>query len=287
MDTTENVSIQYTLSEIEPSTNGSINQTSNTISKTIPKLVFIIPYRDRELQRDFFIRQMSYVLQDMNPDEYKIYFVEQCDTRSFNRGAMKNIGFLAIRDRYPEHYQNMTFVFNDVDTMPFTKGFLDYPTTHGVIKHFYGFKFALGGIISVTGRDFERINGFPNFWTWGFEDNLLNQRSFSHGIHIDRTQFYNIHDKHIIQLSDGLLRSVNRSEFDRYTRSTKEGWNSITGLTYDIKEQDKTIKVLTFNTGRDEDKSKTKIHNLKEGNKPFTDVSRGGRPMNFTFLQKR
>jgi hypothetical protein len=39
--------------------------------------------------------------------------------------------------------------------MPFTKNFLQYDTSHGNVKHFYGFTFALGGIVSVKGADFD------------------------------------------------------------------------------------------------------------------------------------
>ncbi len=250
----------------------------------IPKIIFIVPYRDRELQKNFFIRQMSYVLEDVDKSDYKIYFVEQGDQRTFNRGAIKNIGFLAMREKYPDDYQNITFVFNDVDTMPFTKNFLNYQTVHGKIKHFYGFHFALGGIISITGRDFERINGFPNFWAWGFEDNLLNQRAIQARIEIDRTQFYPIYDKHIIQLNDGLARNVNRTEYIRYAKKTMEGWNTIRQLQYSIDEEGITIYVNGFNTGIEENKSDTKIHDLRTGNKPYPDVLRSGRgpAMNFT-----
>ena len=138
---------------------------------TIPKIVFIIPYRDREQQLHFFRRQMKHVLEDMDEKDYEIYFIHQADKRSFNCGAMKNIGFLYVRNKYPHHYKSITLVFNDVDTMPFSKNFLQYQTKPGVVKHFYGFTFTLCGIVSITGGDFERVNGFPNFWEWGYEDN--------------------------------------------------------------------------------------------------------------------
>ena len=58
--------------------------------------------------------------------EYKIYYIHQNDKREFNRGAMKNIGFMVIKDKYPNDYQNITLVFNDVDTMPYSKNFLNF-----------------------------------------------------------------------------------------------------------------------------------------------------------------
>ena len=172
-----------------------------------PKVIFIVPYRDRQQQYEFFARQMAHVLEGTS---YRILYIHQKDTRSFNRGALKNIGFITVKNLYPETYRNITLVFNDIDTMPYVKGFLNYETVPGLVKHFYGFTFALGGIASMTAGDFERVNGFPNLWAWGYEDNALNQRVIKNGIRIDRTQFYPILDKNILHLQDGILRDVNR-----------------------------------------------------------------------------
>jgi hypothetical protein len=235
----------------------------------VPKIVFIVPYRDREQQYHFFTRHMKYILEDVPVDDYKIYYVHQCDEMEFNRGAMKNIGFLAMREKYPLDYQNITLVFNDIDTMPYTKNFLDYDTTFGIIKHFYGFTFALGGIVSIKCSDFERINGFPNFWAWGFEDNLLNKRALSSKIIIDRSNFYPIADKNIIHLSDGLIRSVNRTDFERYAHNTTEGLTSINNLIYKIDESIGFINVYKFTTGSISNASTRLDHDLRNGNKPF------------------
>jgi hypothetical protein len=240
----------------------------------VPKLVFIIPYRDREQQRDFFKRHMTYILEDI--PYYKIFFVEQNDNREFNRGALKNIGFLAIKNMYPSDYKNITFVFNDVDTMPYTKGFLNYDTVPGIVKHFYGFNFALGGIFSIKGSDFERINGFPNFWAWGFEDNLINKRALLSGIAIDRTNFYPISDKNIMHMSDGLIRSVNRTDFDAYMKDTSEGLNTISNIMYTVLDTEFTILVNLFNTGREENKLTKKQHDLTTGPAPFKQNLRRG-----------
>ena len=94
---------------------------------------------------------MSFLLEDQ--DDYEIYFSHQCDNRTFNRGATKNIGFLAIKEKYPSHYKDISFIFNDVDTIPFNKIF-DYKTEDGVVKHYYGYKYALGGIVVMKGKLF-------------------------------------------------------------------------------------------------------------------------------------
>ncbi len=209
-----------------------------------PPVVFIVPYRDRVPHKHFFINYMTTtVLADkVNNKDYAIYFVEQKDRRPFNRGAMKNIGFLAFKYRYPLYYKNTTFVFNDVDTVPY-KNILDYNTSHGVIKHFYGFTFALGGIFSITGEDFERIGGFPNFWGWGCEDNCINDRAIEHGIHIDRTTFFNIGDMNILQMQDGVTRNICRRE--AYTHKL----NIVTETVFTIKKL--KFDVVEFNSSQE------------------------------------
>lgn len=246
-------------------------------AKSYPSVVFIVPYRDREQQLQFFARHMDHILEDTSPEDYLIYYVHQCDKREFNRGAMKNIGFMAIRDMYPGDYQKITLVFNDLDTMPYTKNFLNYETVPGTVKHFYGYEFALGGIVSINAGDFERINGFPNFWAWGFEDNALNLRVKSAGLKIDRSQFYPIYDKNIIQFADGLIRNVSRGEFERYVHNTKEGFDSIHNLNYQIDDSTGFIHVFTFDTLIAEDQIQSAPHDLRNGNKPFTVVNRNRR----------
>ena len=238
---------------------------------SVPKIIFVVPYRDREQQYLFFHKQMTKeILVDYPPGSYKLWYIHQCDNRDFNRGAMKNIGFLVAKQQYPNDYKNITLVFNDVDTMPFNRNFLNYETCPGIIKHFYGYDFALGGIVSMNAHDFERINGYPNLWGWGFEDNCLQVRvNKADNLQIDRGQFYPILDKNILQLTDGVTRIVNRSEFDQYYHNTTEGIYSITNLNYDIDEKTGFVNIRNFNTGREQDLNKRKLHDLRNGAAPF------------------
>ena len=175
----------------------------------VPKRVFIVPYRNRVQHKFFFSKYMSFILEDCN--DYEIYFSHQCDARTFNRGATKNIGFLAVKEKYPNDYKDINFIFNDVDTIPFNKIF-DYQTTHGVVKHYYGFKYALGGIVIMKGADFEKINGYPCFWGWGMEDNALQKRCDGYGLSVDRSVFYEIGSPEILQLFDGISRIISKKD---------------------------------------------------------------------------
>jgi hypothetical protein len=201
----------------------------------IPKRIFIVPYRNRVQHKFFFCKYMSFILE--NKDDYEIFFSHQCDARTFNRGAVKNIGFIAAKNKYPEHYKNITFIFNDVDTMPFNKIF-DYETTPGVVKHYYGFKYALGGIVVMKGSDFEKVNGFPCFWGWGMEDNVLQKRCEKFGIIIDRSVFYNIGSPEILQLFDGISRIISKKDPWRgiYDDGV-DGLRTITQLKYTIDDK--------------------------------------------------
>ena len=199
---------------------------------TVPKRVFIVPYRNRVQHKFFFSKYMSFILEDSS--DYEIYFSHQCDARTFNRGATKNIGFLAIKEKYPNDYKNITFIFNDVDTIPFYKVF-DYETTEGVVKHYYGFKYALGGIVAMKGSDFEKINGFPCYWGWGMEDNALQKRCEYYGLKIDRSTFYEIGSPQILQLFDGITRIISKKDPWRMDKDNGvDGLRTITSLKYNI-----------------------------------------------------
>ena len=203
--------------------------------KTIPKRVFIVPYRNRVQHKFFFSKYMSFILEDC--DDYEIYFSHQCDARTFNRGATKDIGFLAVKEKYPNDYKDITFIFNDIDTIPFNKIF-DYQTTHGVVKHYYGFKYALGGIVVMKGADFEKINGFPCFWGWGMEDNALQKRCDGYGLTVDRSVFYEIGSPEILQLFDGISRIISKKDPWRGENDDGvDGLRTIHQLKYSIEEK--------------------------------------------------
>jgi len=210
---------------------------------TIPTKVFIVPYRDRINDKKIFLEKMSVLLEDTKDSEpYEIYFSHQYDNRPFNRGAMKNIGFIALRDKYPNDYKNITFIFHDVDTWPSVKGLIDYNTTVGVVKHYYGYKFALGGMFAIKGSDFEKSKGFPNFWGWGIEDNLMNDRCLAAGLTIDRSQFYDIADKRIYRSYDGVKRVISRKDSLIYKQNGCDDLNALKNMEWTFHNEYINIK---------------------------------------------
>lgn len=215
----------------------------DTMDKTIPKIVFIVPYRNREEHKRIFLQHMKEILNDYRENEYEIIFSHQTDKREFNRGAMKNVGFLSIKQKYPHDYKDITFVFHDIDTFPRDKHLIHYETNHGIVKHFYGFKFALGGIVSIKGHDFERINGYPNLWGWGFEDNSLQGRVLQAKIEIDRSEFYPFKDERIIQLEHGKERKLDNMVVHKFKDFTN-GLNKINEHKYNIENIDNNIYIV-------------------------------------------
>jgi hypothetical protein len=186
--------------------------------ETIPKIIFIVPYRDRIPEKIHFSVYMKYIMEDYDKNDYEIYYSHQMDSRPFNRGATKNIGFLVMKKKYPNDYKNITFVFNDIDTIPIKKNMFNYITTSGVVKHFYGFTFTLGGIFSIVGSDFEKCNGFPNNWGWGLEDNAMNDRVLLNEFVINREQFYPRNSKAVLHLYDAPERLVSNKEPENYIK---------------------------------------------------------------------
>jgi hypothetical protein len=196
---------------------------------TVPKIVIIVPYRDRECHRFVFNSIMPQVLDDK---DYKIFYIHQNDKRLFNRGAIKNIGFLYVKSRYQSDYKNITFVFNDIDCMPYKKGQFSYDTKLNEINHFYGFKHTLGGILAIKGKDYEDINGFPNIWTWGLEDNCLQKRCYLFKKTIKRNEFIehnNFND--IIVMHHGYKRVISDNIESKFIEDKgKDGINTIRNL---------------------------------------------------------
>ena len=241
---------------------------------TDPKIIFIVPYRDRAEHMKRFKEQMIKNMTSVS-SSHEIFFIHQTDNRPFNRGAMKNIGFLMVKSKYPLTYKHMTLVFNDVDTFPLDPGTItptNYETIEGRVKHFYGYTFALGGIVAINAFDFERIHGFPNYWSWGFEDNLLLSRAIQSKLFIDRSVFYYAGDARISQLNNSFYRTVNVAEFRRYAERKPDGFLTLSDVQYSIEQETNFVHVTSFNTEHEPRPELDTLFDTRSGNQPF----RGG-----------
>jgi len=156
-----------------------------------PKLAVIVPYRDdashsRAAQLDQFAPHMArFLAQEAKLDEFKVFVIEQGDTRKFNRGKLLNAGFtLAAQEGFD------TFVFHDVDLLPQPPVAKYYAAVAEAPIHiakcwsrYNKNPEYLGGIVTFSKRDFERIGGFPNiYWGWGGEDDELKKRVTAAGL---------------------------------------------------------------------------------------------------------
>lgn len=242
-----------------------------------PIIVFIVPYRNREEHKNFFLRYIKYILEDYNENDYEILFSHQTDNKPFNRGAVKNIGFKFIKNKYPDDYKDINFVFHDIDVMPCRKGLLDYETQKGKIKHYYGFHYALGGIISIKGCDFEMLNGYPNYWSWSLEDNCLQKRAGKAKIIIDRSVFFKIGDFNILHLHDGFYKEYSETNLHLFMSETgNEGLSTIYKLKTEEEENKDVIKhyfcnIKSFETlYAPNNQQPIEKHDLRSGNKLST-----------------
>ena len=206
--------------------------------------IFIIPYRNREEQKHFFSKYMEYLMEDYDKDSFEIIFAHQKNDLQFNRGAMKNIGFLYAKQKY-EHYKDIIFIFNDIDTLPHKKNILDFKIEDNEIKHYYGFRFTLGGIFAIKGKDFEKINGFPNFWGWGYEDNIILKRALHNNITINRSNFFEIGNHNILHLLDEFSKNISiKVQNDYVSKTITDGLNTLSNVTY---EYNSMLDISNFN----------------------------------------
>jgi hypothetical protein len=202
-----------------------------------PDKFFIIPYRNREYQLEVFINHMTKLLEGEN---YQLLFIHQKDNRHFNRGAMKNIGFLYIKDKYPDTYQDKTLIFHDVDCVIVKKEDADFNTKRNFAKHNFGYKAckrikALGGIVTMTSYDFERTKGFLNLWTWGLEDNSLMKRCLGLKINIDYNSFHPINCREVVSFRHDNKREMNNDyTFNNFWKGVNKdnGFKTIKNLNY-------------------------------------------------------
>lgn len=192
---------------------------------------FIIPYRDRKEHLNEFIKRFTPFT------NANFYIIHQLHPGEFNRGALKNIGFLEASKINPDGL----FIFHDVDTYPTYQGTLNYETKKGEIRHPIKTNENLGGICCFWKKEFELINGFPNYWGWGIEDCTILHRAIKANIYIDRSNSVDLNDKSKIYIPNH-LRNIKKEkeycnrniELHKKEVETGDNNNGLSNISYEV-----------------------------------------------------
>lgn len=161
----------------------------------IPTHIFLIPYRNRKAHLEEWIKHMIPYLNDQIGNTYKVYIIHQLDNiKLFNRGALINIGFLILKNKYPNNYKDIKLIVHDVDIYCVEPNIIKYDTKKGVVRHPYcdlrpHLGGILGGICIIYGSDYEKCGGMPNYFGWGGEDVCMARRCRANNIEIDESNF--------------------------------------------------------------------------------------------------
>lgn len=146
---------------------------------TNARMVAVVPARDRWMQVEVLGPEL------LRRGIDRVLVCEQGPDHAFNRGLIKNLGFL-----YAKLNPNDTVYFHDADLLP--TGSTRYtPVAANTVVHMYGHEHCLGGVIGMQASTFEHIGGFCNDqWKWGGEDRGL-QTAVERNPHlcIDRSKF--------------------------------------------------------------------------------------------------
>ena len=167
---------------------------------------FIISYRNRKEHLDEFIRRFTDYLKNKEID-VQFYIIHQITPGDFNRGALNNIGFMEVCKIRPDGL----FVFHDVDTYPTYWGSIPYEAQRGEFKRPVKNSDSenLGLICSCWKEEYEKTNGFANFWGWGSEDGALYFRAKKAGIPINENNMIDYKDtRYVINIEH--YRSVSK-----------------------------------------------------------------------------
>jgi len=100
-------------------------------------------------------------------------------------------------------------------------------------------------------------------WGWSMEDNMIQQRALENGIKIDRSNFYKIGAKAILQFTDGITKIINKKEMAGFlNKDYPHGLNSIKKLNYEISNE--FINVKNFETETDANSQKYEKHDVTQ-----------------------
>lgn len=136
------------------------------------RLAILVPFRDRFDELLIFVPYMTKFLTAQKVGPFKIYILNQSNKYRFNRGALANVGFMIAKD-------DCDYVaIHDIDLLPLNTNLsYEYPANgpyHLTSPEYhpnYNYEKYFGGILLMTSKHFEMVNGFSNrYFGWGLED---------------------------------------------------------------------------------------------------------------------
>ncbi len=218
------------------------------------KLGIIVPYRDRKAHFRQFVPHVSqYFARDKLDKEidYRVLFVEQTAQKPFNRGLLKNIGFLLLEKEtdyicfhdidylpiwadYSAVNRPTAIVWYGAERRPIAPGKSDRVLQHS-LEHFYG------GAVLIDNKSFRSVDGYANdYWGWGYEDLDLKSRFDQRGVTWDRrkgTYMALDHDNEGFRPGGGstAISQVNRKQYvARYHEKTAPPGPGLDQVRYSI-----------------------------------------------------
>ena len=146
--------------------------------------VICIPYRHRKAHLESFIANTCPLLKK-HMSNTKVLIIEQTGDRLFNRGKLLNVGFKEYSDK------TKYFMTHDVDINPtedtLCKYYMRDIPDNSVMGIYTSQCNTLGGIIKFRPSTIISCNGFPNnYWGWGVEDKVLQNRCEFAGVQIEK-----------------------------------------------------------------------------------------------------
>jgi len=213
------------------------------------RLKIVVPYRDREKQLRQFLPHIRDYFVESGMD-YHIVIAEQAQGAPFNRGAIKNAGFLLGTE------SDYT-CFHDVDYLPLE---VDYewsdnpvclvllgaqsipikasgPTQYikpDMSKFF-------GGAVMMPNALFQQVDGYSNqYWGWGYEDTDLVSRFRAIGVSCGRRpgSFRLIyHDSEGYEADGSLNETAARNRLlhvKKWRPGTAQGADGLSTLSYEL-----------------------------------------------------
>ena len=191
------------------------------------RLAMIVPHRNQLEQLEKLRALQSY---DTGKHLVDIYVVDQNNADDLKRALLWNVGYQLAKEKRYDRY-----VFHATDALPDELLFKQY-FKHSDKAIVYG-----PGVIGLTGEQFEQINGFPNTFTVGEEEALVNRLARQN------IPLYKPDDGTLLR---GVVNEVSRWDdmAEDSKRSAMNGLEQLSGLTVYVRPYELDDFLRTYQT---------------------------------------